>query len=95
MGFGPTLELLLCGWRHAQSLHGPGAETFTKTSHADPCKPDVVRDTMACTMAFMFETRLVWRPTIYAIGSAQPQHGRYRCYRCWQGLQKHFNPEQK
>ena len=68
--------------------HGPDAETFEKASNADLSKPDVIRD----TMAFMFETRLVWRPTTHAIESAQLQHGYYRC---WQGLQKHFNPEQK
>ena len=68
--------------------HGPDAETFEKASNADLSKPDVIRD----TMAFMFETHLVWRPTTHAIESAQLQHGYYRC---WQGLQKHFNPEQK
>ena len=68
--------------------HGPDAETFEKASNADLSKPDVIRD----TMAFMFETRLVWRPTTHAIESAQLQH---EYYRCWQGLQKHFNPEQK
>ena len=39
--------------------HGPDAETFEKASRADLSKPDVIKD----TMAFMFETRFVWRPT--------------------------------
>ncbi len=64
--------------------HGPDAETFEKASHADLSKPDVIRD----TMAFMFETRCVLRPTAHALESAELQH---EYYRCWQGLQKHFD----
>jgi len=67
--------------------HGPDAGTFEKASHADLSRVDVVKD----TMAFMFETRLVWHPTAYALGSAELQDDYYRC---WQGLQKHFNPSQ-
>jgi homogentisate 1,2-dioxygenase len=65
--------------------HGPDAATFEKATHADLSKPDDIKD----TMAFMFETRLVWRPTAHAIQSAELQH---EYYRCWQGLVKHFNP---
>ena len=65
--------------------HGPDAETFEKASRADLSKPDVIKD----TMAFMFETRLVWRPTAQALDSAELQD---EYYRCWQGLQKHFDP---
>ena len=65
--------------------HGPDAETFEKASRADTTKPDVIRD----TMAFMFETRGVWRPTRQAIESAELQDDYFRC---WQGLQKHFDP---
>jgi homogentisate 1,2-dioxygenase len=72
---------------NSMSGHGPDAETFEKASHADLSKPDVIKD----TMAFMFETRLVWRPTSHAIESAELQH---EYYRCWQGLAKHFNPSQ-
>ncbi|HLS84362.1 MAG TPA: homogentisate 1,2-dioxygenase, partial [Arenimonas sp.] len=39
--------------------HGPDAATFEKASNADLGKPDVVTD----TMAFMFESRHVIRPT--------------------------------
>jgi homogentisate 1,2-dioxygenase len=72
---------------NSMSGHGPDAETFEKASRADLSKPDVIRD----TMAFMFETRCVLRPTAHALASAQLQH---EYYRCWQGLAKHFNPSQ-
>ena len=71
---------------NSMSGHGPDATTFEKASHADLSKPDVIRD----TMAFMFETRCVLRPTQQALESAELQ-GEY--YRCWQGLKKHFDPE--
>ena len=65
--------------------HGPDADTFEKASRADLSQPHVIRD----TMAFMFETRLVWAPTPLAMQSAQLQPGYHRC---WQGLRKHFDP---
>jgi homogentisate 1,2-dioxygenase len=73
---------------NSMSGHGPDAETFAKASRADLSKPDTIRD----TMAFMFETRCVLRPTKHALESAelQPEY-----YRCWQGLQKHFDPRQR
>jgi homogentisate 1,2-dioxygenase len=70
---------------NCMSGHGPDAETFEKASRADTTQPQVIRD----TMAFMFETRLVWTPTPFALQSAQLQH---EYYRCWQGLSKHFDP---
>ena len=63
--------------------HGPDAATFEKASNADLSKPDVVRD----TMAFMFESRAVIRPTQQAIDAAHRQRD-YQA--CWAGLQKHF-----
>ena len=63
--------------------HGPDAATFEKASNADLSKPDVVRD----TMAFMFESRAVIRPTRQAIDAAHRQRD-YQA--CWAGLQKHF-----
>jgi homogentisate 1,2-dioxygenase len=63
--------------------HGPDAATFEKASAADLSKPDVIRD----TMAFMFETRMVIRPTQQAIEAAHRQRD-YQA--CWAGLQKHF-----
>ncbi len=72
---------------NSMSGHGPDAQTFEKASRADLSTPDVIRD----TMAFMFETRLVWRATAQAVESAQLQP---EYYRCWQGLVKHFKPNQ-
>ncbi|HYG88534.1 MAG TPA: homogentisate 1,2-dioxygenase [Azospirillum sp.] len=70
---------------NCMSGHGPDAETFEKASRADTTKPQHITD----TMAFMFETRSVLRPTRYALETAQLQH---EYFRCWQGLKKHFNP---
>ncbi len=70
---------------NSMSGHGPDAQTFEKASRADTTKPDVIAD----TMAFMFESRGVWRPTRQALESAELQDDYFRC---WQGLQKHFDP---
>ncbi|HSN00442.1 MAG TPA: homogentisate 1,2-dioxygenase [Rudaea sp.] len=65
------------------SGHGPDAATFEKASAADTGKPDHIVD----TMAFMFETRAVIRPTRQALESAQLQ----RDYaECWSGLKNNF-----
>jgi homogentisate 1,2-dioxygenase len=63
--------------------HGPDAATFDKASRADLSKPDVIAD----TMAFMFETRAVIRPTAQALDAAHRQRD-YQA--CWAGLRKHF-----
>ncbi|WP_140909382.1 homogentisate 1,2-dioxygenase [Cognatiluteimonas lumbrici] len=65
--------------------HGPDAATFEKASNADLSKPDVITD----TMAFMFETRSVIRPTAQALDAAHRQRD-YQA--CWAGLRKHFAP---
>jgi len=65
--------------------HGPDAGTFETASRIDTREPTRIKD----TMAFMFETRAVIRPTRAALESAQLQ-GEY--YRCWQGLRKNFDP---
>jgi homogentisate 1,2-dioxygenase len=65
--------------------HGPDAETFAAASTADLSQPTRIKD----TMAFMFETRAVIRPTRVALESAQLQA---EYFRCWQGLKKHFDP---
>jgi homogentisate 1,2-dioxygenase len=70
---------------NSMSGHGPDAETFEKASRADLSKPDVIEN----TMAFMFETRAVWRPTRQALEAAELQDDYFRC---WQGLKKHFDP---
>jgi len=68
---------------NCMSGHGPDAATFEKASKADLAKPDVIKD----TMAFMFETRAVIRPTAQAMASSARQ-GNYQD--CWQGLKKNF-----
>jgi homogentisate 1,2-dioxygenase len=73
---------------NSMSGHGPDGETFAKASRADLSKPDVIRD----TMAVMFETRCVWRPTRYALESGELQDDYYRC---WQGLEKNFDPAKR
>ncbi|QYD69754.1 homogentisate 1,2-dioxygenase [Paraburkholderia edwinii] len=73
---------------NCMSGHGPDAETFEKASHSDTTKPHKVGD----TMAFMFETRTLIRPTRFALESAQLQTNYADC---WQGLKKHFNAEQQ
>jgi homogentisate 1,2-dioxygenase len=65
--------------------HGPDAETFENASNADTTKPHYITD----TMAFMFETRTVIRPTRQALQSPELQQNYIEC---WRGLKKHFNP---
>jgi len=73
---------------NCMSGHGPDADTFTKASAADTSWPDYVTD----TMAFMFETPAVLRPTRFALESVQLQH---EYWRCWQGLKPHFDPTRR
>ncbi|MEO8506826.1 MAG: homogentisate 1,2-dioxygenase [Betaproteobacteria bacterium] len=70
---------------NCMSGHGPDADTFAKASAADLSQPQRITD----TMAFMFETRNVIRPTRFALESAELQA---EYFRCWQGLPKPFNP---
>jgi len=70
---------------NCMSGHGPDAATFEKASNADLSKPDVIGG----TMAFMFETRKVIRPTRQALESPQLQKNYHEC---WQGIRKHFAP---
>lgn len=68
---------------NCMSGHGPDHATFEKASNADLSKPDVIEN----TMAFMFESRALLRPTAQALNAPdlQPDY-----WQCWQGLQKHF-----
>ncbi len=68
---------------NCMSGHGPDAETFDKASAADLSKPHVITD----TMAFMFETRAVIRPTAQALVLPELQQDYWQC---WQGLKKNF-----
>jgi homogentisate 1,2-dioxygenase len=67
---------------NCMSGHGPDAETFARATAAElkPVKLDG-------TLAFMFETRFVARPTKFAMETAELQH---EYYTCWQGLKKNF-----
>ena len=73
---------------NCMSGHGPDEETFRKASAADTSVPHKVVD----TMAFMFETRTLICPTEQALAlpSLQPNY-----WQCWQGLQAHFDPDQR
>jgi homogentisate 1,2-dioxygenase len=73
---------------NCMSGHGPDASSFEKAVSADTSKPDYIRD----TMAFMFETRCVIRPTRYALESPQLQANYFDC---WQGLRKRFDPKRR
>lgn len=70
---------------NCMSGHGPDAETFVKAEATDTSKPTYLTD----TMAFMFESRDVLRPTQFAMEAAQlqPEYSR-----CWADLQKRFTP---
>ena len=73
---------------NCMSGHGPDADTFEKASNGDTTKPHKVD----ATMAFMFETPAVIRPTRFAAESAQLQA---KYFECWQGLKKHFDPTKR
>jgi homogentisate 1,2-dioxygenase len=72
-----------CSLHNCMTGHGPDAATFEKASGADTSKPDVIDG----TMAFMFESRHVIRPTRQALDAAHRQRD-YQA--CWAGLRKHF-----
>jgi len=67
---------------NCMSGHGPDAETWERASSAE-LKPQKLDN----TLAFMFETQLVIRPTRFAMETHILQH---EYYECWQGLKKHF-----
>ncbi len=67
---------------NCMSGHGPDAESYERASGAD-LKPQY----LANTLAFMFETQLVVRPTKFAMETKVLQH---EYFECWQGLKKHF-----
>jgi len=69
---------------NCMSAHGPDADAFEKASSAE-LKPQRYED----TLAFMFETRFVLRPTKFAMETEALQTDYFEC---WQGLKKHFTP---
>ena len=64
------------------SGHGPDADTYARMTKAE-LKPTKIEH----TMAFMFETRFVCRPTAFAMSSGELQHDYWEC---WQGLVPEF-----
>ncbi|HEX7152118.1 MAG TPA: homogentisate 1,2-dioxygenase [Thermoanaerobaculia bacterium] len=67
---------------NCMSSHGPDAASFEAASNAE-LKPQFLGD----TLAFMFESRFVFRPTKFALETPALQRDYWRC---WQGLTKHF-----
>jgi homogentisate 1,2-dioxygenase len=68
---------------NCMSGHGPDAETYERATQAD-LKPHRLDE----TLAFMFETQLVIRPTRFAMETKILQH---EYYECWQGLKRYFH----
>jgi homogentisate 1,2-dioxygenase len=67
---------------NCMAAHGPDRATFDKATTAD-LRPQKIAD----TLAFMFETRLVLRPTRFALETPALQ----RDYdECWAGFEKNF-----
>ncbi len=73
---------------NCMSGHGPDAASHAKAVAADTSKPDYIRD----TLAFMFETRTVLHPTAAALAMPGLQKDYWRC---WQGLEKRFDPARR
>jgi homogentisate 1,2-dioxygenase len=69
---------------NCMSAHGPDAATYEAASTAT-LEPRYLDD----TLAFMFETRFILRPSTLAMEAPQLQRDYWTC---WQGLQKHFSP---
>ena len=70
---------------NCMSGHGPDAQTFDAASSAK-LEPKFLGD----TLAFMFETRHIIRPTRFALETPALQRDYWRC---WHGLRKNFKPE--
>lgn len=68
---------------NCMSAHGPDAETHEKAINAD-LKPQYMGD----TLAFMFESSLVYRPTAFALNTELRQKNYFDC---WRGLKSHFD----
>lgn len=68
--------------------HGPDAESFETALAQETSVPQKLGD----TMAFMFETRMVLRPTAAALAAPERQadYGR-----CWHGLADRFDPDRR
>ncbi len=71
---------------NCMSGHGPDAATFDKAVAADTSVPVHITD----TMAFMFESRSVIKPTRSALQGTPALQRDYLSH--WRGLKKHFDP---
>jgi homogentisate 1,2-dioxygenase len=71
---------------NCMSGHGPDAATFEQASAADTSIPVHIAD----TMAFMFETRQIIKPTRGARSGTPPLQSDYMSH--WLGLKKRFEP---
>ena len=69
---------------NCMSGHGPETLAFEQAS-SEVLKPVYQRD----TLAFMFESSLVYLPTMYALNSKSLQTDYAKC---WDGLPRQFNP---
>ncbi len=67
---------------NCMSAHGPDLDAFEKASNAD-LKPQK----LSGTMAFMFESRYIIRPTRFAMETSELQH---EYFEVWQKLEKNF-----
>jgi homogentisate 1,2-dioxygenase len=71
---------------NCMSGHGPDAATFERARVADTTTPVHLKD----TMAFMFESRSVIKPSRYALEGRPPLQKDYTS--CWAGLKRYFDP---
>ena len=69
---------------NCMSGHGPDAQTYDAASNAQ-LAPAFLGD----TLAFMFESRLIFHPTRFAMETPALQRDYWRC---WQDLKKNFQP---
>lgn len=72
---------------NCMSGHGPDAATYERASNAK-LEPQFVGD----TLAFMFESRFVLRPSEVAMNAPQLQRDYWEC---WKTLEKNFRPGQR
>lgn len=72
---------------NCMSGHGPDAATVDKASSQDTSRPQRVAD----TMAFMFESRLPFKPSSTALSGTPMLQSDYQTH--WQGLPKRFDPD--
>jgi homogentisate 1,2-dioxygenase len=71
---------------NSMSAHGPDAATFDKALAADTTQPHQITD----TMAFMFESRFILKPTRAALQGKPALQQDYT--QCWLDLDRRFDP---